>query len=149
MGVDKDTVKTIVEDAVPFFNLIGLKLNEITNDSVTLSLPFTESVKNHIGTHYAAGIFTVAEACGGAIFALKADITRYLIILKAFEIRFLKPSAEDIYCTLKVSDKEMNEVLKIANDEGKYDWKIEFEVKNKNGDTIATCKGTYHIRKLY
>ncbi len=148
MGVDEKTLREIVEEAVPFFKHIGLRLKNVDKDSVTLSLPPAEFLKNHIGTYYAACIFTVAEACGGAIFALKADPLKYIIILKGFSINFLKPVTEEITCTLKVTDEEMKRVLNMVDEKGKYDWTIPLEIKNQEGKTVASATGIYHIRKI-
>ncbi len=148
MGVDENTLREVVEEYVPFFKHIGLKLKCVEKDAVTLSLPPAEFLKNHIGTYYAAGIFTVAEACGGAIFALKADVEKYIIILKGFNIRFLKPVTDEITCTLRVTDEEMKRVLDIVDEKGKYDWEIPLEVKDRENITVATAVGTYHVRKL-
>jgi acyl-coenzyme A thioesterase PaaI-like protein len=149
MGVDEKTLKEIVEEAVPFFKHIGLRLKGVDRNSVTLSLPPAEFLKNHIGTYYAACIFTVAEACGGAIFALKADPMKYMIILKGFNINFLKPVTDEITCTLRVTDEEMGKVLSIVDEKGKYDWTLPLEVKDAEGRTVASATGIYHIRKLW
>lgn len=148
MGVDEKMLKEIVEEYVPFFKLIGLRLKSVEKDSVTISLPPADFLKNHIGTYYAACIFTVAEACGGAIFALNADPTKYIIILKSFTINFIKPVTDEITCTLRVSDEEMKRVLSFVEENGKYDWEVPLEVKNTDGKVVADAKGIYHLRKI-
>jgi len=57
MNVSHEVVRNVVEDLVPFLKTIGIKLKEITPDSVTLYLPKDERIMNHIGSFYAGAIF--------------------------------------------------------------------------------------------
>ena len=147
MTLSAEDLKAFVEKKIPFVERMGLRVLALRRGYVKLSAPY-EGNENHIGTLYAGALFTLAEIPGGALFIASFDIDRFYPVVKEMTLRFLKPAITDVTVELSLADGEIARIQAEAEQAGKAEFSLEGEIRDANGDVVATSRGDYQIRKF-
>jgi acyl-coenzyme A thioesterase PaaI-like protein len=145
--VDLNVAKSALETGIKFVANSGLKVLELRRGYVKCLMPFAGN-GNHIGTMYAGALFTVAEIPGGALFLSSFDMTRYAPIVKALDMKFLKPAKSDVTVEIALAEERITAISTDADAHGKAEFVLEGELKTADGTLVATSYGTYQIRSL-
>jgi thioesterase domain-containing protein len=144
-GKDTDIVKYI-EESIEIVGKMGIKVADIRNQYVKLLLPMKPNL-NHIGTIYAGSLFALGEIVGGAIFLASFDYTKFYPVVKELTIRFKRPGTSDMTVEAALTDKEVKEMQKTAEEYGKADWNMSLEIKNESGEVCCLVNGIWQMRK--
>jgi len=147
MTLPTEDLKAFVEKKVPFVERMGLRVLALRRGYVKLSAPY-EGNENHIGTLYAGALFTLAEIPGGALFLSSFDTSRFYPVVKEMTLRFLKPAITDVTVELSLEDDDIARIQAEAEQAGKAEFSLEGEIRDANGDVVATSRGDYQIRKF-
>ncbi len=103
--------------------------------------------RNHINTLYAGALFTLAELPGGILALVNFDSTFYPI-LKSLTMSYLKTAKSDVTVEFWLDDAEVTRIQKEATKNGKCDFVLKGELKDKQGQIVATSEGHYQIRAV-
>ena len=147
MTLPTEDLKAFVERKIPFVERMGLRALELRRGYVKLAAPY-EGNENHIGTLYAGALFTLAEIPGGALFLTSFDAERFYPVVKEMTLRFLKPAITDVTVDLSLADEDISRIQAEAEQAGKAEFSLEGEIRDANGDVVATSRGDYQIRKF-
>jgi len=146
MSTDFNTVKLAVEEKIEFVKRCGLKLMQLDDGKVTCEMPAAGN-QNHLGAMYAGALFTLAEIPGGALWLANFDISKCYPILKSFKIDYLKPAHGDISFTVGLTDDQVFTYQKTCLEQGKVEFELTGELKDKHGNTVAKSHGLYQLRR--
>jgi acyl-coenzyme A thioesterase PaaI-like protein len=102
---------------------------------------------NHIGTVYAGSLFSLADYAGGVLFSSCFDTTRYYPILKETTIRFKRFATTDVTVEASFGPEEVERLNKEADQAGKANWVMEFELKDAEGNICCIVNGSFQLRK--
>lgn len=146
--MDYDALRAGMAAAVPFNNHLGLEVVELGPGTAMVRLPDDESLRNHVGSQHAAGLFAAAEAAsGGAFVGSFAE--------RMGEIRPLAASAEIAYTKLAKGPIEARaelggseELLQRLDADGKVSFPVEVTLTNGEAETVATATVQWHVRKI-
>ena len=136
----------ILEESIPSVRKMGLKVLDIAPQRVTLKMPLAGN-ENHVGTMYAAPLFTVAEIPGGAIFLTTFDPFKYFPLIKEMNIRFKKAVRTDVTITSELPSNEVDRMNRELAENGKSEFVLHGEVKDEAGNIVAETVGTYQVRE--
>lgn len=131
--------------SVPMAEQTQVRVVEAERGRVKLQMPF-EGNQNHIGTMYAGALFALAEFPGGTLFSTTFDASRYYPIVKGVDIQFRRFAATDITVEISMSDEEAAAVAAEADERGKADYDLEMELKDTDGNVVATSTNRYQLR---
>ena len=95
MPLPSQLVRQLTEEHIAFIQRSGLKAEVVEPGHVRLRMPLAGN-QNHLGSLYAGALFTLAEVPGGALFFSSFDSQRFIPLVKAFNLRFLRPALRDI-----------------------------------------------------
>jgi hypothetical protein len=93
-------------------------------------------------------LFTVAEVLGGIIPLITFDRTKYLPLVKNFDIQFVAMAKSDVRAEASLDDETITRVETEAAERGKADFTLEALVTDVDGRTVATTRGLYQLRAL-
>ena len=136
-----------LESGIAFVKRAGLKIEELRPGFVKLAVPFQPNI-NHIGTLYAGAIFTAAEIPGGALFLSSFDYRHYYPVVKALNLKFVKPAKTAITVEASLSPEQVQTLQAKASAEGKAEFVLNVEVKDSAGVVVAVSEGIYQLRKI-
>ena len=131
---------------VPFVVNAGLKAIRLNPDGIKLQMPFEPNI-NHVGVMYAGALFTLAEVMGGAVFRVYLDKEGTFAIIKGLNIKFTRPARTDVTSEYNMDLSEAEQILNECEKNGKADYNLELELKDKEGTVVAVAEGFYQIRK--
>lgn len=146
MNSDFESVKLAVEEKLAFVKRCGLRLISAENGQVTCEMP-AKGNENHLGAMYAGAMFTLAEIPGGALWLANFDIAQCYPILKRFEIDYLKPALGDIVFSVGLTPDQITKYQHDCQRDGKVEFKLCGELKDKQGQVVAISTGTYQLRR--
>lgn len=99
----------------------------------------------------------VGSAFGGSLYSMCDPFFMFILIIhlgdeyivwdKYAEIDFQKPGRGTVYAEFKLSPKEVAEVKKVVDAEGKYVFEFFCEVEDESGNIIASLKKGLYVRK--
>ncbi|MFH0998523.1 MAG: YiiD C-terminal domain-containing protein [Pseudomonadota bacterium] len=147
MTLSEETILDFIEKKIAFVQRMGLKVQEMKPRYVRLSVPL-EGNENHIGTMYAGALFTLAEIPGGALFMTTFDSTRYYPVVRDMSIRFRRPARGDVTVELSMSEEEVRRIETEAAENGKSEFVLNGELKDKSGEIVALSRGVYQLRAI-
>ncbi len=141
-----DDMRPFIEKPFDFIERMGLKAVVLEPRNIRLMVPLAPNV-NHIGSMYAGALFTVAEIPGGALFLTTFDVTRFYPVVKEMAIRFKKPATTDVFIDAALTEEEALRIASEAETFGKSEFVLEGEIKDAQGEIVATSRGVYQLRK--
>jgi len=145
--VDLEIAKQQLETGIRFVANAGLRVLELRRGYVRCLMPF-ENNGNHIGTMYAGALFTLAEIPGGALFLSSFDISKFFPVVKALDMRFLKPATQDITVEISLDDSQIAAIGAEALEKGKAEYVLEGKLKSADGVIVAESRGVYQLRAI-
>jgi len=132
---------------IPFSQRTGLEAVKMEKDGIELMMPFSPN-RNHVGTMYAGALFTLGEMMGGAVAMVYFMENNLIPIVKALNIKFVKPATTDITTTYAMSEDEVQRIISECAQKGKADYSIHLELKDSKGVVVAFTDGLYQVRGM-
>ncbi len=145
VSLTHDQIRQFIEKPFAFVERIGLRALVLEPRHIKLSVPLEGNV-NHIGSMYAGALFTLAEIPGGALYLTTFDVHRFYPVVKEMTLRFLRPAATDAFIEMSMSESEVRRIEEEATANGKSEYVLEGDVKDANGQLVATSRGIYQLR---
>ena len=130
--------------AIPFSKRNDYRILEVDKGYIKSKIRFKPN-RNHIGTMYAGALFTVAEIPIGVISTLNFSAEFYPI-LKQLNMEYFKTAKSDVTVEFKIDDEQIELMEKEAKKNGKYEFQMRGDLKDKDGQIVARSNATYQIR---
>ena len=146
---DYDALREGLQGAIPFNKHLGLKIEEISEGTGVVTLPEHKRLQNHVGSQHAGGLFAAGEAASGAAFisVFAEHMGNVVALAKGAEIDYQKLAQGPITATGRL-DKDAGELIDAMDgEEGKAEFPVEVEMKDGNGQVVATMIVHWHVRR--
>jgi len=140
-----EKLKDLFRTGIPFAARAGIEAGRMEKEGINLMMPLNPN-RNHIGTMYAGALFTLAEMMGGAVAMVYFMEHGLIPIVKGLNIKFVKPAKSDITTEWMMPLDSVEKVIADCKENGKADYTIELELKDKDGVTVAVSEGFYQVR---
>lgn len=131
----------------PPFLFCGIRPKVLSKDfrniSVTLKLRFYNS--NYVGTQYGGALFSMTDPFY-MIMLIKNLGPAYTVWDKAASIQYLKPGRTDVTAEFHLSEEDLATIRATVQAEGKMEWRRNIEIKNKQGEIVATVEKVISIK---
>lgn len=134
-------------DQVPFLSKAGIQCESYSPGRVVLSLPLSDSNKNHVGTMHAAALFTVAEAAGGAACATHPKLRKLRLLARGISIQFRQAANSGVTAHAAITDEMAVAVEVAVEDGGKADLEVPVKVMDGHGAEVAHLTALFHFRR--
>ncbi len=139
--------KKLLEQGIAFVQRAGLTVESLERGRVVCRMPFAGN-GNHIGTMYAGALFTLAEIPGGALFLTSFDSRRFYPVVKALNLKFLKPAKGDVRVEAQLDEARIVAIEAEAATQGKAEFTLSLELRDGAGTVVAVSEGIYQIRAI-
>lgn len=138
-------VNRIIGHSIPFAPRNRFSVEEVGPGYVRARIQLKGN-KNHFGSLYAGAYFLVAEIPGGVL-ALFDLGPAYTPILKEMTLQFLAPANSDVTVEFSLSPEELAAILADADSTGRARFTLEGELRDVEGNHVATSIAQYRVRK--
>lgn len=132
----------------PAYHGTGGRVAYISDDfrKVRVRLPLSWRTRNYVGTIYGGSIYGAIDPIY-MLMLIHILGPGYVIWDKAAKIRFKRPGKDTLYCDFQVTQKEIDEIKRLAETEKSIDRIYELELKDKAGVVHALIEKTLYIAK--
>ncbi len=144
----KEMLKTLLEEMVPFVGKVGIQLIEAGPHRVKLSLPKDASNFNHVGSYHAGALFTFAETCAAAVVAVSIDLGKYRLLVKEGSIRYKRAVYNDITCEVSLPPEELEPQLAQIDEDGRGILPVTVHFIDGEGMECAEATMNFHLKCL-
>jgi len=126
----------------------GVKVVRISPDlrtfEVEMRLRFWN--RNYVGSHFGGSLYTMCDPFYMLILieSLGRD---YEVWDKAATIRFRRPGRSTVRATFHVSEEEVEEIRRQADEQGKVEPRFSIEVVDTEGNVVAEVEKLLSVRK--
>lgn len=138
-------VNRIIGLSIPFAPRNRFSVEEVRPGYVRARIRLKGN-KNHFGSLYAGAYFLVAEIPGGVLTLFDLG-PAYTPILKEMTLQFLQPANSDVTVEFSLSPEEVAGILAEADTTGRAKFMLEGQLRDMEGNHVATSTAQYRIRK--
>jgi len=124
---------------IPFVQTVGIE----QNPEGRLTLPFKQTVHNHLQTMHASAQFTLAETASGELLQIMFPelVGKVVPLLRSSEIKFKKPTTKDVCAYASISEDDRLAFHEQFNKKNRA--VISVDVSLKDSDDVTTCTATF------
>jgi acyl-coenzyme A thioesterase PaaI-like protein len=133
---------------IPFNHSHKVSIYKISEEQVTIKLPYKRSNQNHLKGMHACALATLCEYACGIGLMTKLDPKNYRIILKEIKLDYLAQAKSDVFAAFTIDDITLqNEVIKPLSETGVIVKTYTIEAFDKNSKAICTGQITWQLKK--
>ncbi|MBI5529446.1 MAG: DUF4442 domain-containing protein [Deltaproteobacteria bacterium] len=133
-------------DRIPYLRVHHLEAREDPGGAVTLRMPLSETVTNHVGIVHAGALFTAAETAAGVAAWRVIAGDRAFVLLRGATVRYTRRAEGDVVARASV-DSAIAGVARGAFDEaGRADVTVEVNATDPAGETVFEGSFDYALR---
>ena len=146
--VDFDAVAAGLNQAIPFNRHVGLVVEEVAPGRGVVTLPDGEHLHNHVGSQHAGGLFSAGEAASGGAFlgAFAEHLGGLTPLAKSASIDYRKIARGPI-TAVGTLDADVDQLLSKIEADGRVEFPVEVEMKDGDGNVVATMTVHWHVRR--
>ena len=141
--LDVETVRHLVMDAVPFNRVLGVQVESVEPERVTVILPESPERLNHVGTTHAAAQFGLGEATAGTMTLLAfSDLQRqgYAPVVTDATVSYRKPARGELRGEATLSAEEQARVRSEIAAGRRPRFAIEVRLSDQQGNTTTELR---------
>jgi len=141
------TALKIIMNLWPPFLGTGIKIETISDDfrHVEVSLTLRWYNQNYVGTHFGGSIYALADPFFMLIL-IKNLGPDYIVWDKAAYIDFKKPGLSKICANFILSEEQITDIRRKADDNEKYIFDLPVDVIDQEGEIVASITKTLYVR---
>jgi acyl-coenzyme A thioesterase PaaI-like protein len=146
--MDYEAVAAGLNQAIPFNRHLGLVVEEVAPGRGVVTLPDGEHLHNHVGSQHAGGLFSAGEAASGGAFlgAFAEHLGGLTPLAKSASIDYRKIARGPV-TAVGTLDRDVDGLLASIESDGRVEFPIEVEMKDGDGNVVATMTVHWHVRR--
>lgn len=143
-----ELIRAQMGQALPFIRHLGIEIVEVGAGRGITRITERDELRNHVGTHHAGVIFTLAEAASGA--AMSGAFANYLLAIRPLAseatVRYLKLARGQLTATATVGEP-VDEIMARYQADARVAFAINTEVSDEQGRSIAEMSVAWDVRR--
>ena len=145
--MDYEAVAAGLNQAIPFNRHLGLVVEEVAPGRGVVTLPDGDHLHNHVGSQHAGGLFSAGEAASGGAFlgAFAEHLGGLTPLAKSASIDYRKIARGPV-TAVGTLDADVDALLASIASDGRVEFPIEVEMKDGDGNVVATMTVHWHVR---
>jgi acyl-coenzyme A thioesterase PaaI-like protein len=146
--MDYAAIRDGYQQAIPYFNHVGLEVTEVGPGSASVRLPEDDRLHNHVQSQHASALFSAGEAAaGGAFIAAFAERMGEIVPLaESAEIAYRKIARGPITATGRFGE-DPPALFEKLDAEGRVRFPVEVELTDGDGDVVADMTVRWYVRR--
>jgi len=126
----------------------GVSVDFISEDfrRVDVSMPLRPYNQNYVGTQFGGSLYSMCDPFYMLILMRNLG-DEYVVWDKAAEIRFRKPGTGTVHAHFELTEAEIVDVRRRADEQGVIEPEFDVEVVDDAGDVVAEVRKTLHVRR--
>ncbi len=132
---------------VPFSKHIGIETSDQANQ---LILPFSDHVKNHLGTFHAGAQFSLMETASGEFLQQQFPelVGKVIPVLRKAEAKYKKPATSDLKSLASADEESLEKFSRQFQQKGRGIISVTVELIDEDGELTTSAVYEWFIRSL-
>ena len=132
---------------VPFSKHIGIENSDQANQ---LILPFSDHVKNHLGTFHAGAQFSLMETASGEFLQQQFPelVGKVIPVLRKAEAKYKNPATSDLKSLASVDEESLKKFSRQFQQKGRGIISVTVELIDEDGELTTSAVYEWFIRSL-
>ncbi len=141
-----DMIRQQMMNTLPFVKLCGIQIDEIGPGTARVSMPEDQKLNNHLGSHHAGAMFTLAETASGAAMAggFAELIMAMRPVAKEARIQYLKVAQGATHAKGRVPG-DIATLKQVLSAEGKVAFPVEVDIFDATDTLVAQVQVDWYL----
>ena len=146
-GLRKPVLDVLLNVGIPFNRWLGLKITELSPQSVVITSPARKLRENHVGGAHACAIALMGEYPAGLLIAQSFPINEYRFVISELQVSYAKQGF-GVLTARAEAPSEWPSLAPREKDGRLEGWvNLVTEIKNSKQEVVATAKTRWQILK--
>lgn len=133
--------------AIPFNKPHGLKVQEVSDEKVKVSLPYKRKNLNHLKGLHACALATAGEYASGLLLLSQLGMKKYRLIMESIEVKYHYQGKKTAYAVYELTKERLKrEVVDQLIDSEKVYFKCEIPLYDEDQNHICTVYTNWQIK---
>lgn len=131
----KFLITQLFSRTVPFVGTSRIKIHELSEERVVMTIANKRRVQNHIKTVHAAAMTLLAESATGILMGMNVPDDKYLVV-KSLHVDFQKKASGDMQAIATLTREQVH----AAQNDAEGEIMVNVQVTDVNGVEPITCQ---------
>ncbi|MBI5481111.1 MAG: DUF4442 domain-containing protein [Deltaproteobacteria bacterium] len=131
---------------IPYLRPHRLEAGEDADGAVTVRMPLSETVTNHVGIVHAGALFTAAETAAGVAAWRVVPGDRAFVLLRGATVRYTRRAEGDVLARATVEPAAAEAARTAFDETGRADLAVEVSATDPAGETVFEGTFDYALR---
>ena len=137
----------VLQRGIPFNKPHNIRIAEIGDNAVKVTIPYKRKNLNHIKGIHACGLATACEYASGFVLLNRLGAKKYRIIMESIEVKYLYQAKKPAIASFSISEAELeSKVLKPLETEEKILIRCEILCHDSDGNHLCTGYTNWQIK---
>ena len=141
-----ELIRQQMMNTLPFVKLLGIQIDEIGAGTARSSMPEDDKLNNHLGSHHAGAMFTLAETASGA--AMAGGFAELIMglrpVAKEARIQYLKVAQGATHAKARVPG-DIAALKQVLQSEGKVAFPVEVDILDSSDTLVAQVQVDWYL----
>ena len=126
----------------------GVRVEYISEDwkELQVSMALRWYNKNAVGTHFGGSLYSMIDP-HLMLLLMRLLGKEYLVWDKSAEIEFVKTSRKKVTSVIKISDKDLEQIIRNTEKGEKYFARFIIEIRDENNELVTKVEKVIYVRK--
>lgn len=131
---------------IPYLRPHRLKVTEGVDGEVTVRMPLSPDISNHVGIVHAGALFTAGETAAGVVAWRVVPDDRALVLLRDATVRYTRRTEGDVAARANVDREAARAAREAFEESGRADVTVDVVARDSAGDAVFEGHFGYALR---
>lgn len=132
---------------IPFNKPHRLIIKEITENSITVHIPYIWKNLNHLRGIHACALATASEYTCGFLLISRLSAQKYRLIMRSMHVDYIKQGKSDLYVHFKLEEEKIEGLKNKLKIETQCIEILEVEVRDAQQNLISVAKLEWQLKE--
>lgn len=132
---------------IPFNKPHRLKIKTLTENSITVYIPYLRKNLNHLRGIHACALATASEYACGFLLISRLSSSKYRLIMRNMNIDYVKQGKESLFVNFRIEENRIEEIKQKLAKESQCLEILEVEVRDAKQNLISVAKLEWQLKE--
>jgi acyl-coenzyme A thioesterase PaaI-like protein len=139
-------ITKVFNNMIPFNRPHGFKFKKVSDQEISIELPYKRVNKNHLGGMHACAIATLGEYCAGVLLLKNLGVEKYRFILANLQVNYHYQGRMKLTGSAKLNSSELETIKNRLLSEDKIVKEVATEIYDSKNNHVATVKSEWQVK---
>lgn len=137
----------VLSYVIPFNRPHKFKIKELTQNSITVHIPYIRKNLNHLKGIHACALATASEYACGFLLISRMSSSKYRLIMRSMHVDYTKQGKTDLKILFKMEENKIEELKNKLSNSSQCLEILEVEVRDINDSLISIARLEWQLKE--